>query len=139
LLPEGRHDNKVRVSFAALLAELVAQAKGARGAVFCGHDGEFVDLLVARPQPPGCGDLSEYDLKIIGAQLAAPWLRLQEGSANGGAGGAIDMGMRCGAGNLLCTRLPDRYYLVLVLAPSAQAARAAFVLRRAADKLAREL
>ncbi|MFL5389396.1 MAG: hypothetical protein ACJ79C_11755 [Myxococcales bacterium] len=49
------------------------------------------------------------------------------------------MGMRCGAGNLLCTRLPDRYYLVLVLAPSAQAARAAFVLRRAADKLAREL
>ncbi|MFL5389395.1 MAG: hypothetical protein ACJ79C_11750 [Myxococcales bacterium] len=47
------------MSFAALLAELVAQAKGARGAVFCGHDGEFVDLLVARPQPPRCGDHTE--------------------------------------------------------------------------------
>lgn len=139
MLPEGRHDNKVRVSFAALLAELVAQAKGARGAVFCGHDGEFVDLLVARPQPPGCGDLSEYDLKIIGAQLAAPWLRVQEGSANGGAGAAMEMGMRCRDGKLLCTRLPDRYYLVLVLAPSALAARAAVPLRLAADKLAREL
>jgi hypothetical protein len=139
LLPEGRHDNKVRVSFAALLAELVAQAQGARGAVFCGHDGEFVDLSVARPQPAGCGDLSEYDLKIIGAQLAAPWLRLQEGSLNGGAGAALEMGMRCRAGKLLCSRLPDRYYLILLLAPSAQAARAAVALRLAADKLAREL
>jgi len=47
--------------------------------------------------------------------------------------------MRCNAGKVLCTRLPDGYYLVLVLAPSAQAARAAVTLRRAADKLAREL
>jgi len=77
------------VSFAALLGDLVASAKGARGAVFCGHDGEFVDLLVAQPQPAGCGELSDYDLKVIGAHLAAPWLRLQDGSANGGAGTAL--------------------------------------------------
>src|SRR5256885_15769009 len=87
LLPEGQHDNKDggdRVSFAALLGDLIASANGARGAVFCGHDGEFVDLMVAQPQPPGCGELSDYDLTGIGPHLAALWLRLQDGSANGG-------------------------------------------------------
>jgi hypothetical protein len=126
------------VSFAALLATLVAQAKGARGAVFCGHDGEFVDLVVARPQPAGCGELSEYDLKVIGAQLAAPWLRLSRG-ANGGAGPPVELRLRCGKGSLLCARLPEGYYLVLVLAPLAQPSPAGFALRRTADRLAREI
>jgi hypothetical protein len=139
LLPEGRHDNKHRVSFAALLGDLVASAKGARGAVFCGHDGEFVDLLVAQPQPSGCGELTDYDLKVIGAHLAAPWLRLQDGSANGGAGAALELGMRCKDGALLCARLPEGYYLVLLLAPAAHVARAFFALRLAAERLAEHL
>ena len=130
MLPEGRHDNKLRVSFAALLAELIASASGARGAVFCGHDGEFVDLSLAKPQPRGSGELTDYDLKVIGAHLAAPWLRLQEGSSNGGAGVPLEMRMRCKAGTLLCARLPEGYYLVLLLAPSAQASRASFALLR---------
>ena len=127
------------MSFAALLGDLVASAKGARGAVFCGHDGEFVDLSVARPQPPGCDELSDYDLKVIGAQLAAPWLRLSRGSANGGAGAPVEMRLRCGKGSLLCARLPEGYYLVLVLAPLAQTSRAGFALLRAANRLAQEL
>jgi hypothetical protein len=139
LLPEGQHDNKLPVSFAALLGDLLASAKGARGAVFCGHDGEFVDLLVASPQPRGCGELSDYDLKVIGAHLAAPWLRLQDGSANGGAGAALEMGMRCREGALLCARLPEGYYLVLLLGPGAQVARAFVALRQAAKRLAEHL
>ena len=127
------------VSFAALLGDLVASAKGARGAVFCGHDGEFVDLLVAQPQPAGCGELSDYDLKVIGAHLAAPWLRLQDGSANGGAGTALELGMRCKEGALLCARLPEGYYLVLLLAPAAQVSRAYIELRRVAVRLAEHL
>ena len=128
-----------RVSFAALLGDLVASAKGARGAVFCGHDGEFVDLLVASPQPPGCGELTDYDLKVIGAHLAAPWLRLQDGSGNGGAGAALEMGMRCKEGALLCARLPEGYYLVLLLSPAAQVARAFVALRQTATRLAEHL
>jgi len=127
------------VSFAALLGDLVASAKGARGAVFCGHDGEFVDLLVASPQPAGCGELTDYDLKVIGAHLAAPWLRLQDGSANGGAGAALEMGMRCKEGALLCARLPEGYYLVLLLSPEAVVARAFVALRHAANRLAEHL
>jgi hypothetical protein len=139
LLPEGRHDNKLAVSFAGLLGDLVGAAAGARGAVFCGHDGEFVELVVANPRPPGCGELTEYDLKVIGAHLAAPWLRLQEGSANGGAGTTLQMRLRCTAGTLLCAHLPEGYYLVLVLSPSAQTPRAEVALRRAADRLAEHL
>jgi hypothetical protein len=127
------------VSFAALLGDLVASAKGARGAVFCGYDGEFVDLLVARPQPSGCGELTAYDLKVIGAHLAAPWLRLQDGVASGGAGAALEMGMRCKDGALLCERLPEGYYLVLLLAPAAQVSPAFVELRRVAERLARHL
>jgi hypothetical protein len=139
LLPEGRHDNKHRVSFATLLGDLIASADGARGAVFCGHDGEFVDLAVAQPQPAGCGELTDYDLKVIGAHLAAPWLRLQDGSANSGAGSALEMGMRCKDGALLCARLPEGYYLVLLLAPRAHVSRASVALRRAAERLAEHL
>ena len=127
------------MSFAALLGDLVASAKGARGAVFCGRDGEFVDLLVARPQPGGCGDLSDYDLKVIGAHLAAPWLRLQDGSANGGVGAVLEMGMRCKDGSLLCARLPEGYYLILLLAPAAQVSPAFVALRRAAERLSEHL
>jgi hypothetical protein len=125
------------VSFAALLRDLVGSAKGARGAVFCGQDGEFVDLLVAQPQPSGCGALTDYDLKVIGAHLAAPWLRLQD--ANGGAGGALEMWMRCNDGTLLCARLPEGYYLVLLLAPTAQVSRAFVALRRSAERLSEHL
>jgi predicted regulator of Ras-like GTPase activity (Roadblock/LC7/MglB family) len=127
------------VSFAALLGDLIASANGARGAVFCGHDGEFVDLLVARPQPAGCGELTDYDLKVIGAHLAAPWLRLQDGSANAGAGTALEMAMRCKEGALLCARLPEGYYLVLLLSPAAQMSRAFVALRRVAERLAEHL
>jgi predicted regulator of Ras-like GTPase activity (Roadblock/LC7/MglB family) len=139
LLPEGRRDNKHRVSFAALLGELVASAKGARGAVFCGHDGEFVELLVAQPPPSGCGQLTDYDLKVIGAHLAAPWLRLQDGLANGGAGSALEMTMRCKDGALLCARLPEGYYLVLLLGPAAHVPPAFVALRRTAERLAEHL
>jgi hypothetical protein len=139
LLPEGRHDNKHRVSFAALLRDLVASAKGARGAVFCGHDGEFVELLVAQPQPSGCGALTDYDLKVIGAHLAAPWRALQDGSANGRAGAALELAMRCKEGALLCARLPEGYYVVLLLAPAAQVSRAFVALRSTAGRLSEHL
>ena len=47
--------------------------------------------------------------------------------------------MRCKEGALLCARLPEGYYLVLLLAPAAQVSRAYIELRRVAVRLAEHL
>ena len=54
-------------------------------------------------------------------------------------GTALEMGMRCKEGALLCARLPEGYYLVLLLAPAAQVSRAYIELRRVAVRLAEHL
>ena len=119
--------------FRRLLSALVARAPGARGAIFCDPEGESVELALGDPR------LSEYELKVFGAQLAAAWLGLGETSRGLGAGGVVELRLACAAGTLLCRALPDGYYVVLVLGPRRASAAASFELNRTAASLSAEL
>lgn len=125
--------------FRALLAELVANAPGARGAIFCDYEGENVDLAVADPQPPRCGPLSVYDLKVCGAQFAAVWLLLQERNQTQGAGSLCELRVRAEHGTLLCRSVKDGYYVTLLLSPSSSATGAGLSLARIALRFADEM
>ena len=107
-----------------MLGSLLERTKGARGAVFCDFEGEFVELVIADPR------LSDYDMKVFGAHAAA-WLNLETG--------VQELRIRCSRGTLLCRSLRDGYYLVLLLAEGRPSGAAAFELQRTAAELAREL
>jgi hypothetical protein len=115
------------VPFRALLQTLVDRVPGARGAIFCDGEGEHVEL--AHPAAPSerAQPLSDYDLKICGAQMAATLLHLHDASAEHSAGELAELRVLSVGGVLLCRALAERYYLVLLLAPghrSPQASRA---------------
>ena len=117
--------------FRGLLQSLVDAAPGARGAVFCDSQGENVDLALARCTPA----LSEFDLKVCGAQMAAEVVRLQQTSA----GALVEARIVCEGGTLLCRSLPQDYYVVLLLDTSGRSSRAGRLLARTAELLAREM
>jgi len=120
------------VSFRSLLSDLVERAPGARGAVFCDFEGEFVELVVRDPS------LSKYDVRVLGAQMAAVWLNLQNGSSERGAGGAVEMRLGCSGGTLLCRGLRDGYYVVLLISQGTPSGPAAYELQSAATRMAGE-
>jgi predicted regulator of Ras-like GTPase activity (Roadblock/LC7/MglB family) len=119
--------------FRRILSSLIERAPGARGAIFCDYEGEFVDLALSDPQ------LSEYELKVFGAQMAAAWINLHDGATTRGAGGIEEMRLGCEGGTLLCRALPDGYYVVLVLQPRSPSGAASFELARSSRELAAEL
>jgi len=116
-----------------MLTSLVERVAGARGAVFCDHEGESVELVLRDPQ------LSEYDLKIAGAQLAAVWQSLKDSSSHSGIGATQELQVSCASGSLICRSLPDGYYVVLLIGPGAPAAPAGFELRATAAEIAAAL
>jgi predicted regulator of Ras-like GTPase activity (Roadblock/LC7/MglB family) len=116
-----------------MLATLVKRVSKARGAVFCDQEGESVELVIHDDS------LSEYELKVVGAQLAAVWVALQDSARDRGAGALLELQVGCGAGSLLCRALPDGYYVVLLVGQGGSGASAAFALRSAANQIASEL
>ena len=116
-----------------MLTSLVERTPGARGAVFCDFEGEFVELVV-RDQT-----LTDYDMKIFGAQMAAAWLNLQNNSSERGAGGIVEMRLGCAGGTLLCHTLRDGYYLVLLVEKRQTTGLAAFELQHAAAEISSQL
>jgi len=116
-----------------MLTALVGRVPGARGAVFCDHEGESVELVVADSA------ISEYEMKVYGAQMAAPWMSGQALAKESGAGPLLELQANCAAGSLLCRALPDGYYVVLLLRAKAPAAPASFELRAAAEMISREI
>jgi predicted regulator of Ras-like GTPase activity (Roadblock/LC7/MglB family) len=116
-----------------MLTTLVDRVPQARGAVFCDHEGESVELVIRD------STLAEYELKVVGAQLAAVWLNLHETMRNCGAGPLVELQIGCAAGNLVCRSLPEGYYVVLLLGRGGSGASAAFALRSAASQIAAEL
>jgi hypothetical protein len=116
-----------------MLTSLLERVSGARGAVFCDHEGESVEVVI------GDAALSEYDMKVVGAQLAAVWLDLTASARERGAGAMVELRLGCSAGTLLCRSLPEGYYVVLLVGSGVPGARAAFALRSAALDIAREL
>jgi|GEM_PF-268118 len=127
------------MSFRPLLASLVERAEGARGAVFCDHEGEFVDLVIKDPPPPGCGGLTHYEMRVFGAHLAATWLALEAQAAETGAGRIVELKLGCQGGTLLLRGLRDGYYLLLLCAPGTQPGRAAVALAETAREVAAEI
>jgi predicted regulator of Ras-like GTPase activity (Roadblock/LC7/MglB family) len=116
-----------------MLTTLVERVAGARGAVFCDHEGESVELVLRDPH------LSEYEMKIAGAQLAAVWMSLQDSSSQSGTGPMQELHVSCASGSLICRSLPDGYYLVLLVGPGAPIAPAGFALRAIAAEIAAAL
>jgi predicted regulator of Ras-like GTPase activity (Roadblock/LC7/MglB family) len=116
-----------------MLTTLVERVPGARGAIFCDHEGESVELVLRDQQ------LSEYEMKIFGAQLAAVWQSLQESSSQTGTGPTQELHVTCASGSLICRSLPDGYYVVLLIGQGAPAASAGFALRAAAAEIAAAL
>ena len=113
-----------------MLTTLVERAPGARGAIFCDHEGESVELVLRDPQ------LSEFDLKIFGAQLAAVWMGLSTTAREHGMGTLAEIRVVCARGTVLCRSLPDGYYVALLVGSGSPSAFAAFALRRAAAEIA---
>ena len=109
-----------------MLTSLVERVAGARGAVFCDHEGESVELVLRDPQ------LSEYEMKIAGAQLAAVWLSLKDSSTQSGIGAMQELHVSCASGSLICRSLPEGYYVVLLISQGAPIAPAGFALRATA-------
>lgn len=136
LLPLAPSRYKRRVSFRALLLDLVTSLPQVRGAIFCDHEGEHVDLAIAQPQPRGCGPLTDFDLKVCGAQVAATWMLLQ---TTEGAGPPRELSLQCAQGTLICHGVRDGYYVLALLAPGSPRAKAAFTLRRVAAQVERVL
>src|SRR5437764_1423259 len=113
-----------------MLTSLVERVSGARGAVFCDHEGESVEVVIRD------ATLSEYEMKVVGAQLASVWADLTVSARERGAGATIELRLGCSAGTLLGRSLPGGYYVVLLVgmgvpgAPAASCPRAAATARR---------
>jgi predicted regulator of Ras-like GTPase activity (Roadblock/LC7/MglB family) len=116
-----------------MLTALLGRVPGARGAVFCDVEGESVAQVVRDSL------LSEYEMKVFGAQIAALWLTAQTGARERGAGAVLELQAGCAKGSLLCRALPEGYYVVLLVGRGAPLAPAAFELRAAAAEMAREI
>ena len=124
MLALGALGYKRGVPFRGLLERLVKSERSARGAIFCDHEGEAVALSLAEVPPRGCAPIGEYDLKVCGAQMAAPVLALMAAAAAGGAGPPKELRMLCEHGTLACRVLRDGYYVALLLAPGGRSAGA---------------
>src|SRR5260370_38563944 len=109
LLPLGPSVYKRGVPFRRMLASLVDRVRGSRGAIVGDYEGEFVGLVI-RDQW-----LTEYDLRVVGAQVASAWLNLHKGLRGGGAAGAVELKVLCPQGTLLFSALCDGYCLVPLL------------------------
>ena len=116
-----------------MLTSLVERAPGARGAVFCDYEGESVGLVIRD------AGLSEYEMKVFGAQLAALLLSLQASSKENGAGPLTELRVCCASGTLLCRLVQDGYYVALLVGGGSPSAAAAFALRAAATEIAAAL
>jgi len=116
-----------------MLTTLVERTPGARGAIFCDHEGESVELVLRDPQ------LSEFDLKIFGAQLASVWMDLSTTSSEHAMGSLVELRVVCAKGTVLCRSLPDGYYVALLVGSGSPSAFAGFALREAAAEIASEI
>ncbi len=127
--------------FRHMLARLTGRVPQARGAIFCDHEGESVEWALAAIPPSGNPLLTEYELKLCGAQLAASWLLLDERAPQAGVGRLRELEVRTPHGTIIAGAVSEGYYVVLLLAPNTRAstASAAVALRETARELASEM
>lgn len=93
--------------FRQILHELLATTSGAFAAIFLDFEGETVDLVCER-------DLSDHDLRIIGAYQGIFLSRLREMCQRLQIGQPRRFSLDFGDTIFLSTDLKDGYYLVLL-------------------------
>ncbi|HEV8658486.1 MAG TPA: hypothetical protein VGS96_07635 [Thermoanaerobaculia bacterium] len=94
--------------FRGILHELLATTAGAMAVIFLDFEGETVDLVCDR-------DLSDHDLRIIGAYHGIFLNRLRELCAKACIGNLHRFKMEFRSTTSLCVDLKEGYYIVLLL------------------------
>lgn len=135
-----------------ILEALVGAVPDAIGAALCDFEGETVvtALGAAAPPPEAAAQatdhvprtlelampVAEFLVRLAGAEPCSTMRLLDETSTRHGAGSITAFEVRYAAVELLVRRLPEDFYVVLVLRRPALTARAEHHLRKAATALA---
>jgi predicted regulator of Ras-like GTPase activity (Roadblock/LC7/MglB family) len=120
------------VAFRLILHELLATTTGAFAAIFLDWEGETVDLVCDR-------DLSDHDLRVIGAYQAVVLSRLRAMSDKLQLGTPHRYTLNFGSTLVMASDLKDGYYVVLLLDTKANEGMAWHKLDMCRDKLLREM
>jgi hypothetical protein len=141
------------VDLQVVVEDLCRAIPSALGAIVCDYEGEsVVHALGQAPLSPSAErnarslipralqptmSIEEFFLKLAGAEPCALLRMLEEPSRGHGFGGLVSLEMRYQGMDLLVRRLPDEYYVVLLLRPPALVSSAHDKLERASQVLAR--
>lgn len=94
--------------FRQILDELIVTTRGAQAALFLDWEGETVALACDH-------DLSDHELRILGAYQGIFLTRLREMSARVGAGEPQRFKIEFGQKSVLSYDMKDGYYLVMLV------------------------
>lgn len=106
------------------------QLPGAVGAIIADWEGEAVDQ-VAR--------MDDFEIKVLGAHKGIILTRLREALLRLDGGDLEEVLIHFDEGKTLITPLSDDYFLVLTVEPEVMVGKAAFVMRRCAERLRLEI
>ncbi|MEO6488200.1 MAG: hypothetical protein ABIO78_09705 [Thermoanaerobaculia bacterium] len=118
--------------FQLILHELLATTTGAFAAIFLDWEGETVDLVCDR-------DLSDHDLRIVGAYQAVVLSRLRAMCNKLAIGAPHRYTLDFGGTLVMASDLKDGYYVVLLLDRKANEGMALHQLEMCREKLLGEL
>jgi hypothetical protein len=122
------------LAFQRILRKMVVSTHGALGAIFADFEGEAVEVVTERPF-----DADVHDLRVVGAYQGIAMERLRELCANAAIGEPVRFGIDFTTMHVLSCDLKDRYYLVLILDPSANEGLAWHRLLQCRDEVLREM
>lgn len=109
---------------------MLEQLPGAVGAIIADWEGEAVDQ-VAR--------IDDFEIKVLGAHKGIILSRLRETLQRIDGGDLEEVLIHFDQGKTLIAPLNEDYFLVLTIAPEVIVGKAAFVMRKCADRLRLEI
>jgi predicted regulator of Ras-like GTPase activity (Roadblock/LC7/MglB family) len=118
--------------YRGILDELLATTSGAFAAIFLDFEGETVQLVCDR-------DLSDHDLRIVGAYQALFWERLRRASKKTKIGSPLRFMIEFESLLILCSDLKDGYHVVMLLDSDADEVSAWRQIDLSREKLLSEL
>ena len=118
--------------FRLILDELLVTTGGALAALFLDYEGETVELVCDR-------DLSDHDLRILGAYQGIFLTRLRTLCANAGAGQPLRFKIDFADVSVMSYDVKDGYYVVLLVDSSAVEGLAWRSLEKCRERLLSEM
>lgn len=118
--------------FQLILNEMLATTRGALAAIFLDYEGETVELVCDR-------DLSDHDLRILGAYQGIFLTRLRALCAHAGAGDPQRFKIEFATNSVLSFDVKDGYYVVLLVDETANEGVAWRKLERCRERLLAEM